>query len=89
MSPTGQRELREVVARVRSAGGQQGYGGVRHLLAVGQVQSLQLGHVSLHQPQAGVADVQAGQAQRQHVPQPAAGRLRAWTRDGHILLVQI
>lgn len=82
LAPTCQREFRQVVAGVSSRRGQQGDGRVGDVFAVGQVQTIQLRHVALQEPQGGLADVQTGQTERRHVPQSAARRLGS-CRDRH------
>lgn len=74
-TPTCQCELSQVVAGVSPGCCQQGDGRVCYVLAVSQIQPLQLGHVALQQPQSGLTDVQTRQTQRQHVFQSAARRL--------------
>lgn len=56
---TCQREFGEMMATMAASSCQHGDAGVCHVLAVGQVQPLELGHVALQQPECGLADIQA------------------------------
>lgn len=82
---TCQCQLHQVVATVSPSSSQHSHRRVADVLAVSQVQSVQMRHVSLYQPQSGLADVKAGQTQRRYVPQPAARRLSTCRKNtpGH------
>lgn len=65
-------ELSECVACGGTHGSEQVDGLVSEASAVGQVQTGQQGHVSDHQPQSTVTDLQPRQTERLHVPQLTA-----------------